>query len=133
MSEKITKEKAIEKLKDWATILEAPIDTDDFASAIESLTIPVINERLDFNDDLFTFKYKLLQPIALETTKIELVEIHELSVDEQRCIQKYKDNEKVDSAVALLSKVLSVTIAEASKIKSRDFGVINAVNSVFFS
>lgn len=133
MAEKLTKEQAIEKLKEWADFLEVPTDTDDFKDMLESLALPVINGRLDYDIDSETFKYKLLKPIQLETTKIELVEMHELSVDEQRCIQKYKDNEKVDTAVALLAKVLSVSLAEASKISARDFGAINAVNSVFFS
>lgn len=132
--EKLTRQEAIEKIKEWALNLEATDpQADGFAEAIEPLILPVVNERLDFDMEKETFTYKLKKPIAGEKSSIEVVEIHELSLEEKKVVQKYKDAETVDQSEALLAKGCGIALGMASKIGSRDQSVISAVLTVFFS
>jgi len=59
--------------------------------------------------------------------------IRELSINEKRCVERYKDSEKISMVEAIYAKSCDISLAEASRIKGRDFTVIATVNSVFFS
>ena len=131
---KITRQEAIEKIKEWALYLEATDpDADGFGEAIEPLILPVVNERLDFNIDSCTFTMKLIKPIVGEKSNTEVVEIHEPILSEQKVVQRYKDSEGIDRTEALLAKCAGIALGEASKLGTRDIGVISAVVTVFFS
>lgn len=132
-TEKKTKAEAIELLKMWADYLEVPTDTEGFEGAIETLALPVMNKRLDFDETKEVFLLKLVSPLEMETSKIEMVTIRELALNEKRCVEKYKDSEKISMAEAIYAKSCGLKLAEASRLKGRDFSVVVAINSVFFS
>ena len=131
---KVTRTEAIEKIKEWAELLESTDSgAEGFDGAIEPLILPVMNGRLDFNIESTTFTLKLIKPIKGEKTDTEVLEIHELSLAEKKVVQKYKSAETIDQSEALLAKGCDLPLGDASKIGSRDQGVIGAVLTVFFS
>lgn len=131
---KITREEAIEKIKGWSLMLEATDPSaDGFNDAIESLILPVMNERLDFDSDKEVFTLLLKKPIENENSKREIIELHELTLAEQKVLQKYKDSEGVDRSEAFIAKAAGITLGEASKIGTRDLSVASSILTVFFS
>lgn len=131
---KITREEAIEKIKGWSLMLEATDPSaDGFNDAIESLILPVMNERLDFDSDKEVFTLLLKKPIENENSNREIIELHELTLAEQKVLQKYKDSEGVDRSEAFIAKAAGITLGEASKIGTRDLSVASAILTVFFS
>jgi len=133
METKITKDEAISTLKEWADVLDVNTDTEDFAAALEILVRPVMSERLAFDADRVVFTLKLKAPLVMDKSNREMVEIKELTLEEKRAIEKFKDTEKISMIEAIYAKAAGLSIAEASRIKGRDFSVISAINSVFFS
>ena len=132
--EKITRQEAIEKIKEWALFLEATDpEAEGFGEAIEPLILPIVNGRLDFDMEACVFNLKLKTPIVSEKETKELVTIHELTIEEKKVVQKFKDAEKIDQSEALLAKAISIPLGHASKIGSRDQTVILSVLTVFFS
>lgn len=129
----IDKDSAIGKLKEWAEWLDVNTETEDFKSAMETLVRPVMSERLDFDADKEVFRLKLAAPIVMDKGSREILEIRELTLDDKRSVQRYKDNEKIDMVEAIYAKAAGISLAEASKLKGRDFSVITAINQVFFS
>ena len=130
---KIGKPEAVVKMKEWADYLEVASDGEDWESAIETLALPIINDRLDFNKEDETFTLVLKSPIEMASGNKEILTIRELSIDEKRCVERYKDSEKISMVEAIYAKSCGLSLAEASKIKGRDFTVIATINSVFFS
>ncbi len=133
MEQKITKEEAIATIKEWAEFLDVNTDTEDFTAALDVLVRPVMSERLAFDADREVFTLKLASPIVMEKSTKELVEIKELTLEEKRAIERFKDTEKISMVEAIYAKAAGLSIAEASRIKGRDFSVITAINQVFFS
>jgi len=131
--EKLSKDEAIELIKSWADELQVNDDTDDFNEAVVALLPAVRNNRLKFDSDTETFSLVLSAPLVLSASKRESIEIRELTLDEKSCVEKYPEKEKVSMVTAIYAKSAGLSIAEASKIKGRDFTVITAINSVFFS
>ena len=122
---------AIAKVKGWADELEADIEAPYFSGVIDQLVMPVKNERLEFIDGIF--KYKLFTPIEKkEGEKIELVSIQELTMQDTKIVERYKDKEAISSSIALLAKVCGIELGFATRLKHRDIAVINAVNLGFF-
>jgi hypothetical protein len=130
----LNRQEAIEKIKDWAVRLEA---TDPgakgFDEAIEPLVIPVMNERLDYDIETGSFTLKLMKPLVGEKTKVEVITLHELTLSDQKVIQRYKDAEGVDKAEALIAKAADIALGDAAKLGSRDLNAASAVLTVFFS
>jgi hypothetical protein len=130
---KMGKPEAVAKMKEWADYLEVASDGEDWDNAVDVLTLPIINDRLDFNKEDETFTIVLKAPIEMASGKKEILTIRELAIDEKRCVERYKDSEKISMVEAIYAKSCGLTLAEASKIKGRDFTVIATINSVFFS
>jgi len=127
------KQEAIDKIKQWADVLEADIDAQYFEGVIEQLTMPVKNGRLDFNPENFSFKYKLFCPIEkADGETIELVDIKEISLNETKSIQNFKKGQQIDASMALLAKVCGIEMGFAGRLRNRDIAVINAVSLGFF-
>lgn len=128
------RQEAIEKIKDWAIQLEA---TDPgakgFDEAIEPIILPVMNGRLDYDIETGSFTLKLIKPLIGEKTKVEIITLHELTLAEQKVIQRYKDAEGVDKAEALIAKAADIALGDAAKLGSRDLNAASAVITVFFS
>lgn len=128
------RQEAIEKIKDWAIQLEA---TDPgakgFDEAIEPIVLPVMNGRLDYDIETGFFTLKLIKPLIGEKTKVEVITLHELTLAEQKVIQRYKDTDGVDKAEALIAKAADIALGDAAKLGSRDLNAASAVITVFFS
>ena len=128
------RQEAIEKIKDWAIQLEA---TDPgakgFDEAIEPIILPVMNGRLDYDIETGSFTLKLIKPLIGEKTKVEVITLHELTLAEQKVIQRYKDTDGVDKAEALIAKAADIALGDAAKLGSRDLNAASAVITVFFS
>ena len=128
------RQEAIERIKDWAIQLEA---TDPgakgFDEAIEPIILPVMNGRLDYDIETGSFTLKLIKPLIGEKTKVEVITLHELTLAEQKVIQRYKDAEGVDKAEALIAKAADIALGDAAKLGSRDLNAASAVITVFFS
>ena len=134
MSEKkLSVEDARAALALWADQLDINADTSDFSDACDVLIPAIRSERLAFDEEKEVFTLKLAAPLMLETKKTELVTIKELTLDEKRSIEKFKDSEKISMVEAIYAKAAGLTIAEASRIKGRDFSIISAICTVFFS
>jgi hypothetical protein len=131
--EKLNKDEAIALMRSWADMLDVNDETDDFTAAIETLLPAVRSQRLAFDEDKEVFTLVLSAPLVLTNSKRESLEIKELTLDEKSCVEKYDDKEKIGMVTAIYAKSAGLSIAEASKIKGRDFSVITAINSVFFS
>ncbi len=131
--EKLNKDEAIALIKSWADMLDVNDETEDFTAAIETLLPAGRSQRLAYDDDKEVFTYILSAPLVLTNSKRESVEIREMTLDEKRAVEKFKDNEKISMVEAIYAKVAGLSIAEAGRIKGRDFSVISAINSVFFS
>ena len=131
--EKLNKDEAIALMRSWADMLDVNDDTEDFTAAIETLLPAVRSQRLAFDEDREVFTLVLKAPLVLTNSKRESLEIKELTLDEKSCVEKYDDKEKIGMVTAIYAKSAGLSIAEASKIKGRDFSVITAINSVFFS
>ena len=130
--EKITRQEAIEKIKEWSLFLESTDpEAEGLTDAIEPLILPIVNGRLDFDEETGTFNLKLKTPIQGEKETKELVTIHELTIAEKKVVQRFKDAEKIDQSEALLAKAIDIPLGWASRIGSRDQTVISAVLTVF--
>ena len=92
-----------------------------------------MNGRLDYDIATGLFTLKLIKPLTGEKTKIEVITLHELTLSEQKVIQRYKDAEGVDRAEALIAKAADIALGDAAKIGSRDLNAASAVLTVFFS
>jgi hypothetical protein len=127
-----TKDEAIVKLKEWADAMEVMDDTADFQEACETLCMAVMRERLAFNDEDRSFSLKLFDPIQMEKSRIELIKIRRISVDEMRVAERYTEKEKVSSSEAVIAKACGLKLAESSKLMDKDIATIGCVRSTFF-
>lgn len=127
--------KAQEIIKGWAAQLEVDTDREFFADVIEELSLPVMKGRLDFDSEKEVFRYQLLKPIEKQDGSgcIEVVEIRETDMNENKDVQRFKDNEKIDQATVLLARSCGLEMGFASRLKQRDVHRINAVILGFFA
>ena len=133
MEKKLSTEDARALLTLWADRLDINAETSDFSAACDILIPAIRSERLAFDEESEVFTLKLAAPLVMETKKTELVTIKELTLDEKRSIEKFKDSEKISMVEAIYAKAAGLSIAEASRIKGRDFSIISAICTVFFS
>ena len=132
--EKLTREEAIEKIIGWVAALEsADPDAKGFDEAIEALIMPVKNGRLDYNPEDDTFIYKLLKPIEGVKEKTEVLTFHELSTQDYKVTQRFKDDETIDKNEALIARSCGINLGETAKMCSRDLTTAGTISTVFFS
>ena len=121
--EGISNEAAEELLERWADYLELDTDREMYQEIVEELRLPVKKKRLNFDEETEVFRYQLIKPID----GIEIVEIKECTFADKKVIQRFKKNEKLDSAGAMLSKYTNLTAEQIGGMKDRDINKINAV------
>ena len=122
-TEKLTREEAESLLKEWADYLELDTDRQLYTDIVDELKMAVRNNRLTFDIEDEVFKYVLLKQID----DVQIIEIKECNFKQKKVIQRYKDNESIDSAGAMLSKYTNLSIEQVDKLKDRDVNKINAV------
>jgi len=124
---------AIDLIKSWGDILDVDTESEGFLDVIEEIKMSVRKEKLAFDEDSMSFKYVLLSPIIKQDGgKISTVTISEMDMEAKREAQKFKDNQSVDKAIAMLAASLGIENGFAGRIKDRDAGRINAVILGFF-
>jgi len=123
---------AVAKLKSWADHLEVDTESEDFQASMNALVMPVMKGRLDFDFEDERFRYQLLQPIANQNSTKEIVEIRELDYEKSKVLDRFKENESVAQATAMIARSCGLQIAEAEKLINRDIRKINAVIVGFF-
>jgi len=121
-------------LYDWADILEVDTSKNSFKDVVEELALAVQKERLTFDEATEQFKYQLLKPIEKQdgSGSISVIDIRETSLNDNKSIQRFKENESVDQAMMLISKSCGIELGFASRLKQRDVSKINAVVLGFF-
>ena len=122
-TEKLTREEAEKLLESWADYLELDTDRQLYTDIVDELKMAVRNNRLTFDIEDEVFKYMLIKPVG----DIQIVEIKECNFKQKKIIQRYKDNESIDSAGAMLSKYTNLSIEQVNDLKDRDVNKINAV------
>ena len=122
-TEKLTREEAEKLLESWADYLELDTDRQLYTDIVDELKMAVRNNRLTFDIEDEVFKYQLIKPVG----DIQIVEIRECNFKQKKIIQRYKKNESIDSAGAMLSKYTNLSIEQVSELKDRDVNKINAV------
>ncbi len=129
------REKAENIIKEWADWLEVDKDRNYFKYIIEQLSLPVMNDRLTFDMDSEIFKYKLIKPIMKrdDSGSIDILEIKETDMNENKVVQKFQENETVDQSEAMLSKCCGIESGFVSRIKQRDMRNLMAVILGFFA
>ena len=125
MSDEITREKADEMLIEWAEWLDLYIESKLFKALSEQMNYLVRTKKLDFNLEEEFFNYKLIKPID----GIEVIQIQECDFKSKKALDRYKDNEGVLAAIAMLSKYTNLTFQQAEKLKDRDVSRIGLVIS----
>ena len=121
--EKKTREEAEGLLKEWADYLELDTDRQLYTDIVDELKMTVRNNRLTFDIEEEIFKYQLIKPVD----DVQIVEIKECNIKQKKIIQRYKDSESIDSAGAMLSKYINLSIEQVDKLMDRDINKINAV------
>ncbi len=111
--EKITREEAEGLLRSWADFMELDTDRDLFIDLVEELRGSVRNNRLTFDKETEVFSYQLIKPIE----DIQIVQIKECDFKQKKIIQNYKDSESIESAGAMLSKYVTLTVPQIEKAK----------------
>lgn len=129
----MTREQAENTIRRWGEYLEVDVDGDDFADAVGALAMPVMRGRLDFDDEAETFRYRLIKPIRHTNSIKEIVEIREGSFRSNKVIDRYKENETIAQAQALIARRTNLDVAEVEDLCDRDIRNINAVILGFFA
>ncbi len=120
---KLSSEEAEALLLEWAEYLELDTDRDLYADLVDELRMAVRLERLTFEAESETFRYQLIKPV----NEKGIVEIKECDFNDKKVIQRFKDNESIAAAGAMLSKYTNFTAAEIGELKERDVTRVNAV------
>lgn len=124
MAEKgISKVEAQELLRNWANFMELDTDRELFSDIVDELCMVVKLEKLTFDEESETFKLVLRYPVKDKN----IIEIKACDMAAKRVLQKYKDNESIDSARAMLAAYTGLEESEVRLLKDLDINRINAV------
>lgn len=133
----LSKEAARDLIEKWADGLSIDPESDKFQDVIEAIQYSVRKEQLTFDEEDGIFKYVLKSPIVKKdgSKSISIVNISEMDMNQRKVVQKYKDNESIDQAVALMAQSLNMEeeTGFVARIKGRDCDIINAVIMGFFT
>lgn len=119
----LTRELAEGLLREWADVLELDTDRQLYTDLVDELKMSVRKQRLIFDIETEVFSYQLIKPVD----GVNIVEIKECDFNQKKIIQRYKENESIESAGAMISKYTNLTIEQVGKLKDRDINKINAV------
>jgi len=129
--EKLTSDEAIKILTEWAEYWELDTERGLFKDVIEELRMPVKLQRLTFDIETESFKLQLIKPIKTGKgdgeKEVNFVTIKDCDLESKRVLQRYKDNEAIDAAAAMMSKYTDLQTFQVTKLESRDQSRINAV------
>ena len=124
---KMSKDEAEVLLENWADFMELDTDRQLYTDIVEELRLPVKLEKLSFDEGTETFKLMLRNPIKGKDSEIGFVEIKSCDFNAKRILQKFKDNESIDSARAMLSAYTNLNEAEVKQLKDLDISRINSI------
>jgi cytochrome oxidase Cu insertion factor (SCO1/SenC/PrrC family) len=127
--EKLTRDVAEKMLSDWADAMELDKARPLYKTLVDELRYPVQLKRISFDEETETFRYQLVHAVGGK----DIVEIKEVDFNKKKAIQKYRDDESMDSAEFLMSKYTNLTTEEFGMLKDRDQGRIIAVVTGFLT
>ena len=119
----MTNEEAIKQLENWADVMELDTERALFKDLVEELRLPVKLKKLSFDEETETFSLVLKSKIEGKS----IVEIKECTMSDKRVLQKFKKNESIDTARAMISAYTNLSESEVRDLKDRDINRINAV------
>lgn len=131
--DKLTSEEAVELLEDWADSWELDTERELFKVVIDELRYPVRLHKLSYDDESESFKLQLSTKIKGDKGEIHFVTIKSTTFDDKRILQRYKDDEGIDAAGAMMSKYTSLNTNQVKMLKDKDTSRINAVISGFIT
>lgn len=127
--EEITKDDADAMLLEWAEWMDLDPDSDLFKDTRDELNYVVRKEKLKFEVEDEVFTYQLLKPVG-DTT---MVKIRECNFKSKKALDRYKDSQSVEQAMAIMGKYTNLTPLQVEQLKDRDINRINAVILGFLS
>lgn len=133
MEEVMTREEAEKLIEKWADILELDKKRTLYRDILEELTYPVQLGKLSFEEDTEVFKLMLRKPIKEGEKVISFVEIRSASMKDKQVLQRYKDDESIEQAQALIAKYTGLTPAQVGMLFDTDVSRINAVAMGFLA
>lgn len=129
----MTNDEAVEAIEKWADYWDLDPDRELFKVVVDELRYQVKRERLSFDQDEEVFRYQLKKSIKSGDEEIGIVEIRQTTMEDKKILQKYKDDESIQAATAMMSKYTGLKVSEVGKLFDRDTSVINAVISGFIT
>jgi hypothetical protein len=130
----ITRKDAETLLLQWGESLEVDVESDGFQKVIKQLAMAVMKERLSFDEMKRVFTYQLISPIEKKdgSGSIEILTIKELSMQETKVVQRFKESESIQQSEALIAESCGLELGFAGRLLQRDVGNINGVIVGFF-
>ena len=112
----------------WADAMQLDTESELFEEVYEQLKLPVKREMLTFDEGSRTFTLQLFDKITTSGgSEVHMVEIKPCNFKSKRVLQKYKDNESIDSARAMLATYTSQSEAVVNELMDLDISRINAI------
>jgi len=124
---RMSKEEAVELIEQWADAMQLDTDGQLYEDVVEQLKLPVKIEYLTFDEGSRTFTLQLFDKIKGSNGEIHMVEIKPCNFASKRVLQKYKDNESIDQARAMLATYTGLKESEVKELKDLDISRINAI------
>lgn len=116
---KVAHEVALAELEQWATQMEAPLDSD----AKERLAMVIMSGRLSFDDQSEVFSLRLRKPVKLENGEgIERIEVRGPTRSEQTKATK-GGGPAEEIGARLLSSVTGQPIGVLDRIEPKDYNL----------
>jgi hypothetical protein len=131
--EKMIREDAEKLIGKWADVMELDTKRQLYKDVLEELTLPVQKEKLTFDQDSEEFTLQLRKAVKNGDSEINFVKIKSIPMEEKQVIQKYKDDESVESAMAMVSKYIDQSISIVKQFHDIDISRINTVIMGFFA
>ena len=126
--EKMSDQKAIEILKEWAEELEVDSESKDFEDVIKALKIPVQKDKLKFIAENRSFELVLFDPIEKhDGSKISKLTIRSTTMAEKKGMQNFKESQRIDQSMLMISEACDLELGFVERLKDKDLGRINAV------
>jgi hypothetical protein len=124
---RMSKEEATDLLNDWADAMQLDTDGQLFEDVVEQLRLPVKLEMLTFDEGKREFTLQLFDKISGKNGEVHIVTVKPCNFASKRVLQRYKDNESIDQARAMLATYTGLAESEVKELKDLDISRINAI------
>jgi hypothetical protein len=134
VTDRLTSEDAVKLIEEWADQLELDTERELYNIVVEEIRYPVRVKRLTFDVETEEFTYQLKTPVKSSSGEIKaIIKIRETTMKDKKILQKFKDDESIDAATAMMAKYTGLAVTEVSQLIDKDTSNINAVISGFIT